>query len=182
LSHDLHPATLRVLGLTPALKTHCAEVASRHNVEVTFTSEGDLTSVSPHVAICFFRIAQESLRNGIVHGNASRFSVSLSRSGEGLVLTVTDNGRGFDLDEVHRRGSGLGLISMEERARVVDANFQISTGIELGTTIQVRRPAVPTPATAPKAGVHHDATTIERPAGSANVKWVTPIPAASSRD
>jgi signal transduction histidine kinase len=142
LSHDLHPATLRVLGLAPALKTHCTEVASRHNVEVTFTSEGDRTPVPPDVAICFFRIAQEALRNGIVHGDASRFSVSLSRSGEDLLMTVTDNGHGFDIDEVRRRGSTFGLVSMEERARVVGAAIQISSGIGLGTTIHVRGPGL----------------------------------------
>ena len=157
LSHDLHPATLRVLGLGSALKTHCAEVASRHNVEVTFTSEGDLSPVSPDVAISFFRIAQESLRNGIVHGEASRLLVSLSRSGEDLVMIVTDNGRGFDIDEVRRRGGAFGLVSMEERARVVGASVQISTGIRLGTTIHVRGPVVPA-ASAPN-GDHRDATT-----------------------
>jgi len=172
-----------VLGLIPALRSHCSEIARRHSIEVTFTSEGDLTSVSPDVAICFFRIAQESLRNGIVHGDAARFSVSLSRSGDDLVMTVTDNGRGFDLDEVHRRGSAFGLVSMEERARVVGANVHISTGIRLGTTIRVSGPVVvPTPTAVPKVVAHHDATTVERPAGSTDVKWPPPVPAASSGD
>ena len=181
LSHDLHPATLRVLGLGSALKTHCTEVASRHNVEVTFTSEGDLSPVSPDVAISFFRIAQESLRNGIVHGEASRLLVSLSRSGEDLVMIVTDNGRGFDIDEVRRRGGAFGLVSMEERARVVGASVQISTGIRLGTTIHVRGPVVPA-ASAPNTGDHRDATTAQRPMGSAEVKLVAPVSAAIPRN
>jgi signal transduction histidine kinase len=161
LSHDLHPATLRVLGLASALKTHCTEVATRHSVDVTFSSEGDLTPVSPDVAICFFRIAQESLRNGIVHGHASRLSVSLVRSGADLVMTVTDDGRGFDIEEVHRQGSAFGLVSMEERARVVGADVQIVTGIQLGTTIHVRGPAErPDPARHTQVG--RNATTVER--------------------
>jgi signal transduction histidine kinase len=184
LSHDLHPATLRVLGLAPALKTHCTEVASRHNVEVTFTSEGDLTQVSPDVAICFFRIAQESLRNGIVHGDASRFSVSVSRSGEDLVMIVTDNGRGFDIDAVRRQGSAFGLVSMEERARVVGADVQIISGIRLGTTIRVRGPAVATePATnAAHVGVRGGVTRVERSTEPANVKRVVPVAAAIRTD
>jgi signal transduction histidine kinase len=184
LSHDLHPATLRVLGLAPALKSHCTEVASRHNVEVTFTSEGDLTQVSPDVAICFFRIAQESLRNGIVHGDASRFSVSVSRSGEDLVMIVTDNGRGFDIDAVRRQGSAFGLVSMEERARVVGADVQIITGLRLGTTIRVRGPAVSTePAiNAAHVGVRGDVTRVERSTERANVKRVVPVAATIRTD
>jgi signal transduction histidine kinase len=170
LSHDLHPATLRVLGLAPALKSHCTEVASRHNVEVTFTSEGDLTRVSPDVAICFFRIAQEGLRNGVAHGEASRFSVSLSRSGENLVMIVIDNGRGFDIDEVRRRGSAFGLVSMEERARVVGATVHITTGIRLGTTIHVRGPAAPGAASVRGAGVRGDATTADPSTRSADAE------------
>src|SRR6185369_1881809 len=92
LSHDLHPATLRVLGLVPAIKTHSAEVANRHNVHVTFTSEGDLQHMPDDIAVCFFRIAQESLRNGVVHGAAHRFTVSLTRSGDDIEMTVTDDG------------------------------------------------------------------------------------------
>jgi len=184
LSHDLHPATLRVLGLGSALKTHCTEVARRHNVEVTFTSEGDLASICGDVATCFFRIAQESLRNGIVHGEASRLAVSLARSGGDLVMTVTDNGRGFDIDEVRRQGSALGLVSMEERARVVGAEVQIMTGIRLGTTIRVRGPAVATesPASAADVRVRGGVTTVERSTESANVTTVVPVDVATRLD
>jgi signal transduction histidine kinase len=172
LSHDLHPATLRVLGLASALKTHCSEVAIRHKVEVTFTSEGDLGSISRDVAICFFRIAQESLRNGIIHGEASELSVSLAKSGEDLVMIVTDNGRGFDIDKVRQHGSAFGLVSMEERARVVGADVQIITGLRLGTTIHVRGPAVA------HAAVPGSETTVERSTESASVKSVVPVAAA----
>ena len=172
LSHDLHPATLRVLGLASALKTHCSEVATRHNVEVTFTSEGDLGSISRDVATCFFRIAQESLRNGIIHGEASQLSVSLTKSAEDLVMTVTDNGRGFDVDEVRRQGSAFGLVSMEERARVVGADVQIITGLRLGTTIHVRGPAVA------HVGVAGGETTVERATEAANVNPVGSVAVA----
>jgi signal transduction histidine kinase len=143
LSHDLHPATLRVLGLAPALNAHCAEVARLHGVQVAFTTGGDLGHLHPDVALCLFRIAQESLRNGIVHGEAPRFDVSLVRSGDEVELTVTDHGRGFDLEAVRRAGTGLGLVSMEERAHAVGANLHIVTALRQGTTIRVRGPAEP---------------------------------------
>jgi len=145
LSHDLHPASLRILGLAPALKTHCTEVEKRNNVEVAFKA-GDLGRLHPDIAVCFFRIAQESLRNGVMHGEAKRFDVSLARFGEHIEMTVTDNGRGFDVEAVRHNGGGLGLVSMEERAHVVGGGVQIITGIGQGTTIRVRGPVEPTKA------------------------------------
>ncbi|HTH00181.1 MAG TPA: ATP-binding protein, partial [Vicinamibacterales bacterium] len=94
----------------------------------------------------FFRIAQESLRNGVMHGEAKRFDVSLARFGEHIEMTVTDNGRGFDVEAVRHNGGGLGLVSMEERAHVVGGGVQIITGIGQGTTIRVRGPVEPTKA------------------------------------
>jgi signal transduction histidine kinase len=141
LSHDLHPATLRVLGLAPALKSHCGEVALRHHVQVAFTAEGDVQSIPPDVAVCCFRIAQESLRNGVVHGGARRLTVSLTTSADNLEMTITDDGCGFNLDE--RYGSGVGVISMEERAHAIGGSLQIVTGMKRGTTIRFRAPLKP---------------------------------------
>jgi len=141
LSHDLHPASLRLLGLGPALKTHCAEVAKGYDVEVSFKTEGEIGQLRQDVSVCLFRIAQESLRNGVVHGGARRFSVSLVCAGDDVELTVSDDGHGFDLEAARRSVSGLGLVSMEERARVVGGEVRITTGIEQGTTIRVRCPA-----------------------------------------
>jgi signal transduction histidine kinase len=143
LSHDLHPATLRVLGLTPALKAHCVEVEKRHDVHVRFRPEGDLGRLHADVALCLFRIAQESLRNGVVHGRARHLEVSIARSGEHVELSITDDGTGFDLAAASRNGSGLGLVSMEERAHLVGADVHIVSELGRGTTVRVRGPAEP---------------------------------------
>jgi signal transduction histidine kinase/ABC-type uncharacterized transport system substrate-binding protein len=143
LSHDLHPATLRMLGLTPALKAHCIEVGKRHDVQVRFRAEGDIGQVQPDVALCFFRIAQESLRNGVVHGRARHLEVSLARSGEDIEVTITDDGTGFDVETTIRSGTGLGLVSMEERAHLVGGNVQFGSEIGRGTTVRVRARAEP---------------------------------------
>jgi signal transduction histidine kinase len=145
LSHDLHPATLRLLGLAPALRSHCAELEKRYNVQIAFTTV-DLGRVHPDVAVCFFRIGQEALRNGLVHGDAQQFAVSLARYDNYIEMTVSDNGRGFDLEAVSREGGGLGLVSMEERAHVVGGGVQIVTAIGHGTTVRVRGPAEPSSA------------------------------------
>ena len=138
LSHDLHPASLRLLGLGPALQAHCLEVEKRHDVRVSFTIEPDLEGLSPDVAVCLFRIAQESLRNGLNHGHARRFAVSIARSGDDVELTVRDDGRGFDLEAVRRNGRGLGLVSMEERAHAISGSVHVVTSPGQGTTIRAR--------------------------------------------
>jgi len=140
LSHDLHPATLRVLGLVPAIKTHCIELTKRHDVRVTFTTEGDLQHVPDDVAVCFFRIAQESLRNGVVHGAAHRFTVSLTRSGDDIEMTVTGDGKEFDVNAATGDTSGVAVISMEERARAIGGTLYILSSADRGTTIRIRAP------------------------------------------
>ena len=102
LSHALHPASLRLFGLAEALRGHCVEVERLHDVQVGFAVDGDLAELSNDIALCLFRIAQEALRNGIVHGDARRLVVSLVRSEDSIELNVADDGRGFDLAAVHR--------------------------------------------------------------------------------
>jgi len=144
LSHDLHPPTLRLLGLAPALKAHCAEVEKRHGVQVSFAAQDSVGRLDPDVEVSFFRIAQEALRNGITHGHARHLGVSLARSNGHVELTVTDDGSGFDFDEIRRSGHGLGLMSMSERAHVFGGDVEVISGLAHGTTIRVRGSAGPT--------------------------------------
>jgi signal transduction histidine kinase len=143
LSHDLHPASLRLVGLVAALEAHCVEVEQRHDVQVSFATAGDLTGIDPDVGLSLFRIAQEALRNGVVHGDARRLAVSVAsaRYGGDIDLIVSDDGRGFDLEAVRHHGSGLGLVSMEERARAIGGDVRIVTQRGQGTTVRVRVPA-----------------------------------------
>jgi signal transduction histidine kinase len=140
LSHDLHPASLRLLGLVPALKTHCAETMKRHDVTITFKVDGDLGPLPTDTSVSLFRIAQESIRNGIGHGGARRLSLSVARSADHVELTVTDDGRGFDLEAARQSEGGLGLVSMEERAHVAGGTVHIATAPGQGTSVRVRCP------------------------------------------
>ena len=146
LSHDLHPATLRLLGLVPALRAHCNEVATRNGVAVQFSAGDPVGDANPDVAVCLFRIAQESLRNGIEHGSAEHLSVTLHRAGDWLELCVTDDGRGFDVSETWRDDGGLGLVTMEERVNLVGGNLSVASEIGRGTIVRARVPIAP-PAT-----------------------------------
>jgi signal transduction histidine kinase len=142
LSHDLHPDLLRVVGLVSTLKAHCAEVAERNRVHVSFTATGELGLLPPDIAVCLFRVAQESLRNGVVHGRARRLGVSLMSADGSIELSVTDDGCGFDVEAVRRTSCGLGLVSIEERAQAVGGSSYIVTEIGSGTRVHVRCPVV----------------------------------------
>src|SRR5262249_38654668 len=70
LSHDLHPTSLRHIGLVAALEAHCFEVERRYDMQVSFRSEGELIDLPWDTTLCLFRIAQEGLRNAAKHANA----------------------------------------------------------------------------------------------------------------
>jgi PAS domain S-box-containing protein len=140
LSHGLHPSVLQHIGLVAALQAHCAEVERQHRVQVKFFADGNVEPASRAVAVSLFRITQEALRNAARHGRARHATVSLARTTRELSLTVTDDGRGFDATAA-RRNDGIGLVSIEERARLVQGQATIRSQPGNGTTITVRVPA-----------------------------------------
>jgi PAS domain S-box-containing protein len=140
LSHDLHPGVLQQVGLTAALEFHCAEFQRQHGIEVTLGTMKDLTAIPPDAALCLFRAVQEVLRNVAKHAGARRAQVVLSRENDQLTLTIADDGRGFDPTGVRRAGGGLGLLSIEERARLLHGSVQIETGAKRGTTVRIAIP------------------------------------------
>lgn len=139
MSHDLHPATLRVLGLGPALTALVNEMHANHDVLITYRVTGDLAHLDPDISVCFFRLAQEAVRNAITHGHAHTISIDVTRSADQVDMTVADDGQGFDVDAARERG-GLGLISMQERANGAGGALEIDAAPGRGTIVRVRCP------------------------------------------
>lgn len=134
-SRELHPAILEELGLEPALREECESFHQRSGIPVQFAAEGVPAGLPNDVALCLYRIAQESLRNIHKHAaDADAVRVSLTGSPEGVTLRVEDTGDGFDLDEARAKG-GLGLISMEERVRLVNGKLTVQSQPGKGTTV-----------------------------------------------
>jgi PAS domain S-box-containing protein len=139
LSHELHPGVLQHAGLPAALKGHCDEFGRQHAIEVSLSALDGLDGIPHDVALCLYRVAQEALRNIAAHAGARKAQVTLRSSEEGLELVIADDGRGFDLDEARRLG-GLGLISLDERVRLVGGNLVITTEPQRGTEVRVQVP------------------------------------------
>ncbi|HEV3115625.1 MAG TPA: sensor histidine kinase, partial [Gemmataceae bacterium] len=136
LSHELHPGVLQHAGLVAALHGSFEEFGLSHGIAVGFHAEGNLDGLPAEVALCLFRIAQEAQHNIAAHARAHHVQVALRRNGDGLELTVRDDGRGFNPAEA-RRGDGLGLASMDERARLLRGRILIDSAPERGTTVRV---------------------------------------------
>ena len=141
-SRDLHPGVLDHVGLVPALRSHCIRFAEQHRLDFSFDADEDLGTIDRDAAICIYRIVQEGLRNVVNHAHSPSASVTLARVGHELHLTIDDKGRGFEAANPAARG-GLGLLSIEERARLVNGRVSISSTHGRGTVINVYIPVTP---------------------------------------
>jgi PAS domain S-box-containing protein len=125
-SRRLHPRILHELGLETALREECDKFSEHTGISVQFTCEELPASLSEDVALCLYRVAQESLLNIRKHAGATDAQVDLRGETGGVRLIVADAGDGFDVDDARKRG-GLGLTSMEERIRMVNGKFTIQS-------------------------------------------------------
>ncbi|MBO0723072.1 MAG: sensor histidine kinase, partial [Blastocatellia bacterium] len=139
LSHDLHPAVLEHIGLQMALESYCAEFSGREGIPIALDIEDGIQEIKPRIALCLYRIAQEALRNIAKHSGATSANVSLSTANGGVRLVISDRGIGYDYTQARTKG-GLGLISMEERVRLLSGSFQVITRPQQGTEVRVYLP------------------------------------------
>ncbi len=135
VSHRLHPSALESLGLVPGVSGLCKEFAARQGIEIAFCSENIPHSVPPNVALCLFRIVQESLQNLKKHSGATQAKVNLRKAGDSLLLFVCDDGTGFDAKELGNK-VGLGIRSMRERVRLLGGHFEIHSEPGNGTRVE----------------------------------------------
>ncbi len=139
LSHQLHPAVLEHLGLVTALESYIGNFKDEERIDVKLTAEIGAERIPFPVAICLYRVAIEALRNVARHSGATSAAISLTRTDGVLELLVSDSGRGFDV-ETFKNGGGLGLVSVEERLRLLQGSCDIISAPGRGTTLLVQVP------------------------------------------
>jgi signal transduction histidine kinase len=139
LSRQLHPSILDDLGLVEALRSECAGFSRREGITVVYRPEEVSPALPKDVALCVYRVAQEALRNLARHAAVNEARVTLLANGPDLLLRVQDKGVGFDPAGGHSQ-PGLGLSSMEERARLVQAKLSVTSAPGQGTTVELRVP------------------------------------------
>jgi signal transduction histidine kinase len=137
IAYQLHPSKLDTLGLVAAIRGLCHEISTHQLLRVEFIHRSVPEPLSKDVALCLFRIVQEALSNVIKHSGAREARVELTGSAQAIQLRIADLGEGFDVEIVKKRG-GLGLISMQERLRLVGGEISIESQPMCGTQINVQ--------------------------------------------
>lgn len=138
ISTDLRPPLLDYAGLQPTLESYLHQFSKRTGTSARFN--GNLqTRPTPDIETLLFRIAQEALTNIAKHAEATAVDVALKNKRERIVLTIRDDGNGFDPEALGRNGQsvGLGMLNMREMTEFAGGRFIIESVPAQGTLVQV---------------------------------------------
>jgi len=141
LVYELRPAMVEESGLVGALRQRLEAVEQRSGVQVHLDA-GDDQHIPLPIQNELFRVAEEALNNALKHAHASRLAIGLELAAGEVILSIADNGRGFD-PHVARTSGGQGLGNMHERIRRLGGHFQIDSAPGQATTVNVRLPLPP---------------------------------------
>jgi signal transduction histidine kinase len=150
---ELRPQGLDDYGVVAPLRALAAAFSQRTGIRVEFEGSGPAARVGSSVSLAMFRIAQEALNNIAKHSKATVVQISFAGNDDRAILSISDNGVGFDA--AHRKRRGWGLAIMQERAEAVGARFRLDSNEGGGTRITVDY-AIPSTADAAQAETHAD--------------------------
>ena len=136
---ELRPHALDDYGLPAALRSLATGFSRRTGIQVAFEKEGRGADLPKPVDLAMFRIAQEALNNVAKHAHAQHVEIAIRRKNGSALLTVSDDGVGFDPQHVDgpRADAGWGLLIMRERAEAVGARFTLKAGPNNGVQVLV---------------------------------------------
>ena len=135
---DLRPALLDEYGLAAALAWYAEEYSQRTGIRVDVEALEAWKSLLPEVAVALFRIAQEALNNAAKHSSAKRITVLVEEKDGELMLSVTDDGCGFDMAQAPR--GRWGMTTMRERAEAAGGRLAVESQPGKGTTVRASVP------------------------------------------
>jgi PAS domain S-box-containing protein len=136
LSRQLHPAGIEHVGVASGLRSLCNDFSRKEDIAIQLVTPDSPEQVSFDVALCLYRVTEESLRNIQRHSGAKSARVTLAAKKDGLRLSISDDGVGFDIDKA-QPAQGVGLLSMEERVRLLNGSFRIKSHLRTGTELEV---------------------------------------------
>jgi PAS domain S-box-containing protein len=136
---DLRPATLDYAGLPHALREYAEKVSQRTGIAVKVSGASPAARLNADSESMLFRVAQEALTNCAKHAQASAVNIELSFDNPQTVMTISDDGTGFDPGAIGQTGRrpGLGLLTMRERVEFAGGKFSLESAPGKGTRIRV---------------------------------------------
>ena len=137
LAYQLHPSILDDLGLPIAVQRLVEDFTTRSHIQGSFGCKNIPAAIPQEIATCLYRITQESLSNVVRHAEATRVDVELTGFQSELMVTITDNGVGFDSEQFRNGSHGLGLLGMKERVALVQGDLHVVSSEGKGTKVQV---------------------------------------------
>lgn len=136
LSRDLSPSFLEELGFVSAIRCLIEDFCACHQTGVDTLELDDVDDLFPReTEISIFRVLQECLANIARHSRATMISVNVKRQADRVFFEISDNGRGFDIDQVFLLKKGIGIPSMRERVRITGGEFDFRSEIDKGTRV-----------------------------------------------
>jgi signal transduction histidine kinase len=132
----LRPSMLDDLGLLPALQWQAREASKRSGIWVKVAADEVTDGLSEDHKTCIYRIVQEALHNIVQHANAKNVQISVAQEAGRLLLSIQDDGKGFDPPQQR----GLGLIGMEERVSSLGGRLLVESASGAGTLLRVTLP------------------------------------------
>lgn len=141
MSHQLHSSKLEHLGLPVALNEICRQLSHQHRIAIHLNADPLPDALPEEVTLSFYRVFQEALRNAVKHSHSPQIDVEVSWSGDALRMKIRDFGIGFDPALATH---GLGLVTMQERLRMIGGTLRVSSvpggGTELEAEARVQSP------------------------------------------
>lgn len=149
LAYELSPYQLEYLGIARVMKSICERFGAQNELQIDLRYNRVANDLPLHTSLSLIRVLEESLRNAAQHSGARRIAVDLLGISDAIHLVIRDSGIGFT-PEVAIKGPGLGLVSMQERLKLVNGQFSIRSQPGMGTTIHACVPSLAVPAVAPQ--------------------------------
>ncbi len=132
LSKSLNPDRVQMIGITESIKTELDQLERTGIFQTKLNIEQDLREISPEKTIILYRMVQEVLNNIIKHSRATKIIVDFNSVETGDLITITDNGCGFDLNN---NSPGIGLQNLRQRASMINAELNLTSKINEGTIV-----------------------------------------------
>ena len=139
ISSQLRPSLLDDLGLTAAMEWQLSEFEKRAGIKTKFDAPEQEIDLSDATKTALFRIFQESLTNVARHSKAKKLSVILKRDDHNFILSIIDDGKGFDKNKIAEKRT-LGILGMKERSSMIGGTYEINSTPGAGTSVIVSVP------------------------------------------